>query len=279
MIHSIYPCLWFDGKAKEAADFYVSVFSNSKITSENPIVTTFESVGQKFMCLNGGPGFHFNPAISFYTIMDSKEEIDLVWERLSDGGSALMPLDQYPWSTRYGWIQDRFGVSWQLTVDKPEGVSQKFIPALMFTGSNFGNAEKAIAHYTSIFENSALRFASRYGEDQGDQAGKINHAQFSLNGQVFAAMESNMPHAFNFNEAISLVVECDNQEEIDHFWSELSKGGSEGQCGWLKDEFGVSWQIVPAILGKLMNDPQRSQRVVEAFMKMKKFDIETLVKA
>lgn len=279
MIHPIFPCLWFDGKAKEAADFYVSVFPNSKITSENPMVTTFESVGQKFMCLNGGPDFQFNPSISFYTIMDSTEEIELVWEKLSEGGTALMPLDQYPWSARYGWIQDRFGVSWQLTVDKPEGVSQKFIPALMFTGSNFGKAEKAIEQYTSIFENSALRFASRYGADQGDQAGKINHAQFTLNGQVFAIMESNMPHAFTFNEAISLVVECENQDEIDHFWSELSEGGSEGQCGWLKDKFGVSWQIVPAILSRLMSDPQRSQRVVEAFMKMKKFDIETLVKA
>ena len=277
MIHPIYPCLWFDGKAKEAADFYVSVFPNSKITSEIPMVTTFESVGQKFMCLNGGPEFHFNPSISFYTIMDSKEEIDMVWEKLSEGGSALMPLNEYPWSKRYGWVQDRFGVSWQLTVDKPEGVSLKFIPALMFTGSNFGKAEKAIEKYISIFENSGLRFASRYGDDQGEQAGKINHAQFTLNGQLFAAIDSNMPHAFNFNEAISLVVECDNQDEIDHFWSELSKGGSEGQCGWLKDEFGVSWQIVPAILGQLMNDPQRSPRVVEAFMKMKKFDIETLV--
>ena len=93
------------------------------------------------------------------------------------------------------------------------------------------------------------------------------------------AMDSFMQHDFNFNEGVSLVVECENQAQIDHFWSKLTEGGEESMCGWLKDKYGVSWQIVPSILGKLMSDPERSQRVIAAFMKMKKFDIETLMNA
>jgi predicted 3-demethylubiquinone-9 3-methyltransferase (glyoxalase superfamily) len=141
MIKQIYPCLWFDGQAKEAAKFYCSIFENSKITADNQMVCTFELNGNKFMGLNGGP-------------------------------------------------------------------------------------------------------------------------------------------QFKFNEAVSFVVDCETQEEIDHYWNSLiSDGGSEGRCGWLKDKFGVSWQIVPSILPKLMSDPARSQRVMEAFMKMNKFDIQALENA
>jgi predicted 3-demethylubiquinone-9 3-methyltransferase (glyoxalase superfamily) len=140
MKNPIYTCLWFDNQAKAAADFYCSVFENSKITSENPMVVIFELNGKKFMGLNGGP-------------------------------------------------------------------------------------------------------------------------------------------QFNFTEAVSFVVECETQKEIDNYWNKLTEGGTESQCGWLKDKFGVSWQIVPAILGKLMSDPERSQRVVQAFLKMKKFDIEVLKNA
>ncbi|MBI3135092.1 MAG: VOC family protein [Bacteroidetes bacterium] len=141
MKKEIYPCFWFDAKAKEAATYYCSVFKNARITSENPMVVIFEINGQKFMCLNGGPDF-------------------------------------------------------------------------------------------------------------------------------------------KFNESVSFVVECDTQDEIDYYWNSLTKdGGSEGRCGWLKDKFGLSWQIVPAVLGKLMSNPEKSQRVMQAFMQMKKFDIKTLENA
>ena len=141
MQNQIYPCLWFDGQAKAAAEFYCSIFSNSKITEENPMVVKWELNGNQFMGLNGGPHF-------------------------------------------------------------------------------------------------------------------------------------------KFNEAISFVIECENQQEIDHYWNNLIlNGGAESQCGWCKDQFGVSWQVVPKILGKLMADPEKGDRVVKAFMQMKKFDIATLQNA
>lgn len=140
MINQIYPCLWFDGKAKVAADFYCSIFKNSRIITDTPLVVTFELEGKKFMGLNGGP-------------------------------------------------------------------------------------------------------------------------------------------QFKFNESVSFVVECETQAEIDHYWTKLTEGGQESQCGWLKDKFGLSWQIIPAVLGKLMSDPLKRPKVMEAFLKMKKFDIEKLMQA
>ncbi|SFB47997.1 VOC family protein [Algoriphagus aquimarinus] len=276
----IYPCLWFDGNAKEAAKFYCSVFSDSAIVDENPMVVTFIAAGQKFMCLNGGPQFKFTPAISFYTIVQNEVDIQEVWDKLIVNGRALIPLDTYPWSQKYGWLQDEFGVTWQLTIDKPEFSDQKFIPALLFSGTNFGKAEEAINFYTSIFEDSNIKMISRYGaNDANGQDGSINHAQFELNGKLFAAMDSALVHDFDFNEALSFVIECRDQDQIDYFWEKLVEGGKESQCGWLKDKFGVSWQIVPEILSELMSDPERSGRVVQAFMKMNKFDIEELKNA
>ncbi|MFN8265349.1 MAG: VOC family protein [Chitinophagaceae bacterium] len=138
-MNPLYPCLWFSNNALEAAQFYCSVFPNSKIISQNPIVVLFELNGRKFMGLNGGP-------------------------------------------------------------------------------------------------------------------------------------------KFEFNESVSFVIECESQEEIDHYWYKLTEGGSESMCGWLKDKFGISWQVVPIILGSLMNDPERGPRVMQAFLKMKKFEIEILQK-
>ena len=279
MQNSIYPCLWFNNNSKEVASFYTKAFTNTTITSDTPMVVLFQSAGQQFMCLNGGPYFTINPSISFYVVMDTEEEVNASWEQLCNNGKVLMPLDKYPWSERYGWVQDRFGVSWQLSVGKLQDIGQKFTPSLMFTGNNKGKAEQAIKFYTSIFDNSSVAGIMRYEPGEPDVTGYIKHAQFKLNGHVFMVMDSSIDHQFNFNEALSLVVECDTQEEIDYFWNKLTEGGSESQCGWLKDQYGVSWQIVPAILKKLMSDPEKAGQVMQAFMKMKKFDIETLINA
>ena len=279
MNNIIYPCLWFDGKAKEAAEFYCSVFNNSVITAENKMVVIFESAGQKFMCLNGGPEYTFNPSISFYVICESEAEISKLWKSLLEGGSVLMELDKYEWSNKYGWLQDKYGVTWQLSSGGKEKTDQKFSPVLMFTDKQAGKAEQAIHFYTSVFKNSKIIGISRYIKGENDVEGTVKHAEFSLGNQVFMSMDSSFMHQFSFNEAISLVVDCDTQEEIDYYWEKLSEGGQEGQCGWLKDRFGASWQIVPVILSKLMSDPSRSERVINAFLQMKKFDIEKLVNA
>jgi predicted 3-demethylubiquinone-9 3-methyltransferase (glyoxalase superfamily) len=279
MKNKIYPCLWFDGNAKEAAEFYTSVFDNSKITADSPIVVIFESAGQKFMCLNGGPHFTMNPSISFFIVCETEEETDRLWKSLSKDGSVLMSLDKYDWSPKYGWLQDRFGVSWQIAWGNPQDVGQKFTPSFLFTGAQNGNAERAVNFYISVFDNSEIVGIMHYEKGQHDIEGNVAHAQFKLDGQVFMAMDSSLDHKFGFNEGISMVIDCENQDQIDYYWNKLTLGGEESQCGWLKDQFGVSWQVVPTILDELMSDPARSQRVVDAFMKMKKFDIETLVTA
>jgi len=279
MNNVIYPCLWFDGKAREAAEFYCSVFQDTRITSENPLVVILEVAGQKMMFLNGGPHFTINPSISFFMTCETIEEVDQAWEKLTQDGLVMMPLDKYPWSEKYGWIQDKFGVSWQISAGKLENVGQKLTPSLMFTRDYAGKAEQAIQFYTSVFKDSSVIGIMRYSAEDQDVEGTIKHAQFILGNKVFMAMDSSMAHAFSFNEAISLVVDCKNQEDIDYYWDKLSAFPEAEQCGWLKDQFGISWQIVPSILGKLMSDPSRSERVMKAFLQMKKFDIQKLIDA
>jgi predicted 3-demethylubiquinone-9 3-methyltransferase (glyoxalase superfamily) len=279
MKNNIYPCLWFDGQAKEAAKLYLDVFGNSRILDENPIVVTIEMHGQKFMLLNGGPMYQPNPSISFMVICETKEEVDDAWNKLIEGGTSMMPLDTYPWSERYGWVQDRFGISWQLYKGKLEDTGgQKFCPTLMYTHESCGKAEEAIGLYTSLFPDSSVAGILRYSAEDDDTEGLVKHAQFKLDGFVLMAMDSSYDHPFRFSEGISIAVDCNTQEEIDHFWEKLTAdGGEESMCGWLKDKYGVSWQIVPAVLPKLMADPEKGQKVIDAFMKMRKFEIATLL--
>ena len=149
----------------------------------------------------------------------------------------------------------------------------------MFTHQYAGKAEQAIQYYTTVFKDSSVVGIMRYTAEDPDVEGTVKHAQFTLEKQVFMAMDSSLSHRFAFNEAISLVVECETQEEIDYYWDKLSAVPEAEQCGWLKDQFGISWQIVPKILKQLMSDPAKSERVVNAFMKMKKFDIAKLLEA
>ena len=276
MKNEIFPCLWFESGAKSAAEFYFEVFDNCEILDDNEFAVSFLSAGQKFICLNGNQDSYFNSSISFFINSKSREDLSKIWERMLVGSKILMPLQSYPWSEYYGWIRDQFGVNWQLMLNQEEKDLPRFMPALMFSDVNYGKTEAAINFFTSVFQDSELKFASKYGAEHGDQEGKINHAQFQLNSQLFAAMDSGIMHGINFNEAISFVINCDTQAEIDFYWERLTAGGSEGQCGWLKDQFGISWQVVPSILPKLLSDPTKAQKVMATFLKMKKFDIAAL---
>jgi predicted 3-demethylubiquinone-9 3-methyltransferase (glyoxalase superfamily) len=279
MNNNIFPCLWFDGKAKEAADLYCSIFSNSKITVDSPMVVMFEIEGKKIMGLNGGPMFKINPLISLFVTCGSNEEIENIWNKLIEGGSAMMPLNKYPWSEKYGWVVDKFGMTWQLMLgDLPAG-AEKIIPSFLFIGEQYGKAEEAIKMYTSIFPNSQVHTLQLYKAGEPQPEGKLKFGHFSLDHNLFSAMDGLGEHQFKFNEAVSLVVECDTQKEIDNYWNKLTEGGEESMCGWLKDKFGVSWQIIPKIIGSLMMDREKAPRVMQAVMKMKKLDIEKMVNA
>lgn len=294
----IVPHLWFDNEAKEAANFYCSVFPDSRITSLTTLhntpsgdtdIVSFELWGYQFQAISAGPLFKFNPSISFMVNFDpsqdkeARQRIDQVWNNLMEGGQALMPLDKYPFSERYGWVQDRYGLSWQLIYTDPEGEERPLIiPSLLFVGDIYGKAEKASDFYLSLFKDARRGAIARYPAGmEPDKEGMIMFTDFALEGQWFAAMDSAREHGFGFNEAISFMVYCENQEEIDHYWEKLSAVPEAEQCGWLKDKYGLSWQIVPTAMDTMMQDqdPERLARVTQAFLKMKKFDLAVLQRA
>jgi predicted 3-demethylubiquinone-9 3-methyltransferase (glyoxalase superfamily) len=278
VMQKIRPFLWFDGKAEEAAKFYTSIFKNSEIRSISQMSATFQLDGLEFIALNGGPQFKFSPATSFFVECERREELDAEWKRLSKGGTVLMELAAYPFSEKFGWVQDEFGVSWQLNL---AGRKQTITPFLMFVGEQHGKAEEAMSFYISLFENSSVTRIERYGAGEAEAEGTVKHAKFALNGQRFMAMDSGREHPFTFTPAISFFVSCDTQEEINYFWEKLSAGGEKSRCGWLKDKFGVSWQIVPPVLGEFLNDEdeEKSERVMKAMLEMDKLDIKALRRA
>jgi predicted 3-demethylubiquinone-9 3-methyltransferase (glyoxalase superfamily) len=280
MKKQITPCLWYDAGAKEAADLYCSVFADAKITSQSPIVTEIQVAGQNIVLLDGGPKYHPNPSISFYYICEQAAEFDRIWNAFKEGGNIMMADGKYPWGERYGWIADKFGVSWQLALGKISEVGQKITPCLMFTKEQYGRAEEALAHYSSIFKNVQVDGILRYGaNEQPDEEGKVKHAQISLDGNKLMLMDSAAPHKFTFSEGVSLTIYCETQQEIDHYWENLTESGAESMCGWLRDKFGVSWQIIPTVLNKIMSDPKKAGKAAQAFMTMRKLNIEQIVQA
>ncbi|MBI4067208.1 VOC family protein [Candidatus Gottesmanbacteria bacterium] len=294
-MQKITPHLWFDKEAKEAAGLYTSLFPNSRVNNITTLrntpsgdtdIVSFQLSGQYFMAISAGPFFKFNPAISLHVKCKTKEEVDALWNKLSEGGMVLMELGKYPFSEHYGWLQDKYGLSWQIIFvgDPPAGgkIEQKITPVLMFVGNVGGKAEEAVKLYTSVFKNAESKIMARYGKNElPDKEGTVKYAYFKLESMEFGAMDSAYEHKFSFNEAISFIVHCDTQEEIDYYWEKLSAVPEAEQCGWLKDKFGVSWQIVPTVMDKMMKekDEKKLTRVTEAFLKMKKFDIATLKKA
>ena len=296
-MQKIYPFLWFDDNAEEAVNFYISVFSDSKIKTttryneesanaagrpkDSVMTVAFNLFGQPFVAINGGPVFKINPSVSFFVNCKTEKEVEELWNKLSDSGKILMALDKYPFSEKYGWLQDKFGVSWQLIIS-PGEIEQKIIPSLMFTKDVTGKAEEAIYFYTSVFNDAKPGSFFRFEEGQKpDKDSSVAYADFTLERQKFAAMDGGHMHDFSFNEAVSFVVNCKDQKELDHYWDKLSAVPQAEMCGWLKDKFGLSWQIVPTILGELLGskEPGKSQRVMQKVLQMKKLDIDTLKEA
>ncbi len=276
----ITPCLWFDGKAKEAAEFYIKNLPDVKILSQSHIVTDIEISGHRFTLLDGGPIYKPNPSISFSYQIDTVDEIDRIWSAFIKDAVELMPLDKYPWSEKYGWLTDKFGISWQFIVGDFNQFGQKIIPALMFTQDKYGRAEEAIKFYSTIFKDAKVDGIFRYEADNAPEIpGKLAHSQIELNGQKFQLLESIQSNQFAFNEGVSLVIHCANQAEVDYYWDKLTDGGEESMCGWLKDKFGVSWQVTPDILLEFMNDPSRAEKAMKAFMSMRKLIIKDIVEA
>lgn len=296
-MQKIVPHLWFDTEAKEAAEFYTSLLPDSKITNVATLhdtpsgdcdVVGFQLWGYSFQAINGGPFFTPNPSISFMINFDpaqdkdAKTRIDEVWAKLAEGGKILMPLDTYPFSKHYGWVQDKYGFSWQLILTDADGEKRPFIiPSIMYVGDMCGKAEEATDFYLSVFKHSKRGTLFRYTAGmEPDKEGTVMFTDFTLEGEWLAANDSAQMHNFALNEAISLIVNCEDQKEIDYYWGKLSAAPESEQCGWLKDKYGVSWQIVPREMDEMMVKGTREQvdRMTQAFMPMKKLDIAKIKK-
>lgn len=291
----IVPCLWLDGTAEAATRLYTGLFPGSRVLglthygsagreihgqAVGQVMTAeFELAGFRMLALNGGAVFRPNPSISLFVMLEREQDVAALWQGLEPGGAILMPMDAYPWSSRYGWLADRYGVSWQIALGKTADVGRTIAPMLMFTGEQCGKAEAAMVRYTSIFAGSTIDGILRHDGTGPDRAGTVQHGQFRLGGETFMAMDSAWPHAFSFDEGVSLIVRCQSQAEIDHYWHALiAEGGEESQCGWLKDRFGVSWQVVPHDLLDLLTRGDRAafERVMQAILGMRKLDMAAL---
>jgi len=298
-MRKITPHLWFDKEAKEAAELYTSLIPDSEITNMRTLhdtpsgdcdIVSFELSRQSFMAVSAGPLFKFNPSVSFHMKCKTRDEVDTIFEKLSEGGQILMPLGSYPFSDRYGWLEDKYGLSWQVILAGEREMKQRITPVLMFVGRVRGKTEEAVNFYAEVFKNSPAgaergtnaNILARYGRgEEPDREGTVRYASLTLLGQELGATDSAREHRFAFNEAISFIVPCDTQGEIDYFWERLSADPKAEQCGWLKDRYGLSWQITPTIMNEMLGntDKNRTARVTKAFLKMKKFDIDALKRA
>lgn len=291
MTQKIVPNLWFAGDAGEAGEFYSRSLPRTtahvamrypdelpdfqKGLEGEPVVVELDVAGFRITMINSDDTFHPTPSISFMLNFDSRlfdgdadaarAALDETWAALSDGGQALMPLGEYPFSPHYGWVQDRYGVSWQLMLTDPTGAPRPFvITQIMFSGDAQNKAREAVDFYLSLFDDAAAGMVVEYPEASGTAAaGSVMIGEFRIGEQWFSFMDSNVRHEFGFTPGVSLEIRCVDQGEIDHFWNALSAVPEAEQCGWLVDRYGVSWQVVPESIGELLAKPGAYQRMLE----------------
>lgn len=289
----IVPNVWCQGNAADVGEFYSAVLpkTSSEVTMSypvedlpdfqrefagQPLVVDVTVGGYQIRLINAGNEFRPNPALSFILNMDpsaldggedeARTRIHSIWKAFADGGEVRMALGEYPHSKLYGWVEDRFGVNWQLMLADPAADPRPMLmPQFLFTGPS-AQAQQAIDLYAGLFPDSAT------GMTVPQPEGGILFAEFELAGQWFSAMDGGTDHDFTFTPGLSLEFSCADQGEIDKMWEALSNVPEAEQCGWLVDRFGVSWQIVPQHMGELMKNPGAYQRMLN----MKKIIIAEL---
>jgi predicted 3-demethylubiquinone-9 3-methyltransferase (glyoxalase superfamily) len=298
-MQKIIPCLWFEKDADIVARYYAGIFDGAKIKNTQTGMTgpgggfstaEIEIFGHEFFLLAAGTHFKPNPSISFFVNFDpsrddgAEERLNQLWEKMSPGGKVLMELGAYPFSRRYGWIEDKYGVSWQLILSNPDGEERPVIvPSFLFVGAVAGKAESAALFYQSVFRESKPGIVARYPKgSKTDPEGTIMYSDFRIENQWFAAMDSAHPgHSFSFSEGVSLMIQCEDQAEVDYYAGRLSVAPEAEICGWLKDQYGVSWQVAPRKLLELQNHPDKAKvaRMNQAMYQMKRLDLAALEKA
>lgn len=278
----ITPAIWCDGTADEAAQFYTDVFRDASIAEQVPgLAATVSIHGFKLSLINGGNQYAPNPSIScilnFDPLLFGGEEqarayLDELYKRLSTGG-VLMELGEYPFSPRYAWVRDRFGMTWQLMLTDPDGDPRPFvIPSFMFGGTNHANAEEATNAWIALFDNARRGALYRYKEGGPLDAGTVMFTDFTLRDTWMAATDSGTFHDFTFTPGVSMIVSCRDQEEIDRYWAGLSAVPEAEHCGWCVDRWGVSWQVVPHNIAELMANAATRDKILH----MGKIDLTKL---
>lgn len=276
MINHLYPCIWFDNNAKEAVAFYQSVFRNTELLGETSVVSTLAIEGTKFMFMNGGNDYQPGPAVSYFVYCGGDEEIERLYKTLSENGTIMMPLGKYEWTSKYAFISDRFGVAWQLDID-PINSAQKIVPTFLFANNKMLQIKSAINFYSSVFPKSRVLLEAPYPENSNLPEHTVLFAQFKLNDFLFNATSSNRSHDFDFTRGNFFTIECETQEEIDHYWDKLGENGHYDSCGWLADQYSISWRIIPSILPQLMRDTDKAQRIAEVILSSQKIEIDKLL--
>lgn len=290
----IVPNLWFDSESEAAAEFYTSIFPNSQITrkttypkeleevsgktADSVLTVEFSLNGKEFIAINGGPQFKFNHSISFVVHCATRAEIDRLWEKLCEGGQVIRKMGNYIIADQIGWVIDRFGILWVVVrLDHPDYI----VPCLLFDKSQKKVAIDVIKQYGAVFQVDKETIRKSIEEISNPATETLSFCYLPLlHSELMIALWKDLIDV-KFNEAVSLMINCQDQEEIDYYWSTLSAGGSEQQCGWLKDRFGVSWQVSPLELLNLteQGDRKNGRKTTAAMLEMTKLNIKELRKA
>lgn len=295
----IVPNIWSTRNAEEMGRFYAASLPDSSYEVEarypeeglldfqqefagQPLTVTVTVAGTRLTLINAGDEFRPTPAISFMLNFDplffggatpdgeaaASVRLDATWAALADGGVVRMELGEYPFGKRYGWVEDRFGVNWQLMLTDPSGDPRPFVvPALMFGGEAQDKAAEAAEFYVSLLSSSpggaAIGNRFPYGTPTGPAgAAALAFGEFRVGDQWFMASDFGADHAFAFSPGVSLEVQCEDQAEIDRLWDALSVVPEAEQCGWLVDRYGVSWQVVPVNMAELMSRPDAFEHML-----------------